>query len=136
MRWTRSLVGLATIPALLTACSDAASHHPGAVTLEVRHSAFHPGSLTVREGTAVRIVVHNVDPIDHELIVGDRAVQDRHERGVDPRHDGSVPGEVSVPAGSVVVTTYRFDRAGRLLYGCHLPGHWAYGMHGEIKVTS
>ena len=27
-----------------------------------------------------------------------------------------------------------FDRPGRLLYGCHLPGHWAYGMRGVIDV--
>ena len=24
---------------------------------------------------------------------------------------------------------------GQLLYGCHLPGHWAYGMHGEMTVA-
>jgi uncharacterized cupredoxin-like copper-binding protein len=106
------------------------------VTLEIRHSRFEPGSFSVPGGTTVRIVVHNADPIDHELIVGDQAVQDRHEHGLDDHHDGSVPGEVSVPAGAVVTTTYRVDRGARLLYGCHLPGHWAYGMHGRIDLTS
>jgi uncharacterized cupredoxin-like copper-binding protein len=82
----------------------------------------------------VRIVVRNNDPIDHELIVGDQAVQDGHEHGTDGSHDGSVPGQVSVPAGATVTTTYRFDRPGRLLYGCHVPGHWAYGMRGTVEV--
>ena len=41
-----------------------------------------------------------------------------------------------MPAGAVVTTTYRFDGPGRLLYGCHLPGHWAYGMRGEIRVVA
>jgi uncharacterized cupredoxin-like copper-binding protein len=83
----------------------------------------------------VRIVVRNTDPIDHELIVGDQATQDRHERGVEAHHDGSVPGEVSVPAGAVVTTTYRFDQPGRFLYGCHLPGHWDYGMRGVVIAS-
>ena len=31
--------------------------------------------------------------------------------------------------------TYTFARAGGTLqFGCHLPGHWAYGMKGEIRV--
>jgi uncharacterized cupredoxin-like copper-binding protein len=122
--------------ALLVACVPGPSHAADPVNLEIRHSRFDPASLTVRAGTTVRIVVHNTDPIDHELIVGDASTQDTHERGLDTRHDGSVPGQVSVPAGAVVTTTYRFGRPGRLLYGCHLPGHWAYGMHGLIEVAS
>jgi uncharacterized cupredoxin-like copper-binding protein len=119
----------------LTACSSGASAAPDAVRIEIRHSRFVPDSFSAASGTAVRIAVHNTDPIDHEFIVGDQATQDRHERGVDERHDGSVPGEISVAAGAVVVTTYRYDHSGQLLYGCHLPGHWAYGMRGTIAVS-
>ncbi len=104
------------------------------VMLDVRYSKFSESNLTVRRGTTVRFVVNNADPIPHELIVGDQAVQDRHERGDEPHH-GSVPGEVSVPAGQERVTTYTFSRPGTLLFGCHLPGHYAYGMRGEIRVV-
>ena len=45
-----------------------------------------------------------------------------------------MPGEISVPAGAVVTTTYHLGPPGQLLYGCHLPGHWAYGMRGVIRV--
>jgi len=104
--------------------------------VEIHHSRFLPASLSLPEGQTVRFVVHNTDPIDHEFIVGDQATQDRHEHGVDDHHDGSVPGEISVPAGAVVTTTYHLGPPGELLYGCHLPGHWAYGMRGVIRVSS
>ena len=104
------------------------------VTLTVRHSRFSPGEVRVRPGETVRFVVRNTDPIPHELIVGDQPVQDAHEAGTEPHH-GERPGEVSVAPGATATTTYRFGRAGTpLLFGCHLPGHWAYGMRGTIRV--
>jgi uncharacterized cupredoxin-like copper-binding protein len=131
------LIGLAGAFAVGQACggpSHAADTEP--IRVEIHHSRFGPDTLSVRAGQTARIVVHNADPIDHELIVGDQATQDRHEHGVEDDHNGSVPGEVSVPAGAVVETTYHFDRPGQLLYGCHIPGHWAYGMRGVIRVSA
>lgn len=78
-------------------------------------------------------VIENTDPIDHEFIVGDQQVQDRHEKGTEPHH-GTRPGEVSIPAGETRSTTYVFDEPGRLLVGCHLPTHYDYGMRGDIVV--
>ena len=69
----------------------------------------------------------------HELILGDEAVQRRHEAGTEAWH-GDVPGEVSVPAGQTRATTYAFTVPGRLTYACHLPGHYAYGMAGTVRV--
>ena len=103
------------------------------VTLDVHHSRFSLEELHVRPGETVRFVLRNTDPIPHELIVGDQHVQDVHEAGSEAHH-GERPGEVSVAPGATAVTTYRFDRPGRLLFGCHLPGHWAYGMRGTIDV--
>jgi uncharacterized cupredoxin-like copper-binding protein len=104
------------------------------VELTVHHSQFSVGELKARPGETIRFVVRNTDPIPHELIVGEQAVQDRHETGTESHH-GERPGEVSVPAGSTAVTTYRFGPTGApVLFGCHLPGHWAYGMHGTIQV--
>lgn len=103
------------------------------VELVVRHSRFSLDELQVRPGETVRFVIRNTDPIPHELIVGDQSVQDRHEVGTGA-HDGDRPGEVSVAPNATAVTTYRFGAAGRLLFGCHLPGHWAYGMKGTISV--
>ena len=105
------------------------------VELTARFSRFEPADLIVAAGTVVRFVVRNDDPIDHELIVGDDAVHKRHEDGTEPHH-GDKPGEVSVPARTTAETTYRFDRPGTVLFACHLPGHFAYGMQGVVRVSS
>ena len=108
---------------------------PGVVTVTVgiEHSHFSVDRLQVRPGTLVRFVVHNHDPIGHELIVGDAAVHARHEDGREATHP-PVPGEVSVRPGETAVTSYLFDDPGRMLYACHLPGHFAYGMKGWVTV--
>lgn len=103
------------------------------IALTIRHSRFVPGEIRVPVGTKVRFVIDNTDPIDHELIVGDQAVQDKHEKGTEAHHR-TVPGEVSIAAGERASTTYVFDQPGTLLMGCHLPGHWSYGMQGTISV--
>jgi uncharacterized cupredoxin-like copper-binding protein len=112
---------------------DATAGGPETVELVIHHSRFSAEHLQVPLGRAVRFVVRNEDPIDHELIVGDQAVQDRHERGNEAHH-GEVPGEVSVPAGTTAATTYVFARPGPVLFGCHIPGHYAYGMRGDVVV--
>jgi len=104
-----------------------------AVALTIHHSRFSRTHVPVGGGL-VRFVVRNTDPIDHELIIGDQAVQDRHERGTEPRHPPR-PGEVSIAAGTTAATVYVFAPSGSVLFGCHLPGHWAYGMHGEMTVA-
>ena len=132
----RGLAALAVVAALAAgACTATSQAATDVVNVEIHHSRFIPATLTVPKGQTVHFVVHNTDPIDHEFIVGDQATQDRHERGTDDHHDGSVAGEISVPAQSTVETTYHFGPPGQILYGCHLPGHWAYGMRGVIRVT-
>jgi uncharacterized cupredoxin-like copper-binding protein len=102
------------------------------VALTMKHSRFVPEVVDVRPGAAVRIVVHNLDPIDHELIVGDDNVQEAHERGTEAHH-GDRPGEVSVPAGATAVTELTVGRDD-VPFGCHLPGHWDYGMRGVLRT--
>lgn len=105
------------------------------VTITIRHSRFIPAHFTVRRGTIVRFIITNTDPISHEFILGDEAVQRRHETGTEPEH-GHVPGEVTVPPGTTAETTYTFDRSGLLLIGCHAPGHYAYGMRGWVRIVN
>ncbi len=117
---------------VLSGCSPRVSERT--VELTVHHSKFSLEELRVRPGETVRFVLRNTDPIPHELIVGDQWVQDVHEAGTESHH-ADRPGEVSVAPGATAVTTYRFGSSGgRLLFGCHLPGHWAYGMKGTITV--
>jgi len=106
------------------------------VTLTVRHSHFSPEHLVVRSGTLVRFVIRNDDPIGHEFIIGDDGVHRRHEAGTEPVHPPR-PGEVSIPAGATAETTFRFagtTGSGSVVYACHLPGHFRYGMSGTVDV--
>lgn len=119
-----TLIGWSSLPV---------SAQPVTVEVALRHSSFEPAVLTVHVGTTVRFVVHNLDPIDHEFLLGDRATQDAHEQGTEAHH-GARPGEISVGALRTASTTYRFDEPGIVLIGCHLPGHWDHGMRGRVVV--
>jgi uncharacterized cupredoxin-like copper-binding protein len=109
---------------------------PGTATvhLTIRHSHFSPDRIEVRPGTTVRFVVDNADPIGHELIIGDADVHLRHENGTEPTH-APRPGEVSIPGLTTAETTFTFGDLGSVLFACHLPGHFAYGMSGTVEVS-
>jgi uncharacterized cupredoxin-like copper-binding protein len=110
---------------------------PGLVTIELstRYSRFSTEEIVVYQGTLVRFVVTNEDPIHHEFIVGPEEVHAAHENGHDLTHP-PVPGEVSVDPGETGLTTYLFDQPGSLRYACHFPGHLAYGMQGTVRVLA
>ena len=140
-RCAAGLLGLALLVAVpLPACSSAGgAAAPRTVAVTIHYSHFSPARLSVAAGETVRFTITNTDPIDHEFILGDQAVQDREEAGTDLIHDGSVPGMISAPAGRTVSTVVSFaehppERS--LVYACHLPGHYAYGMRGALTISS
>jgi len=124
-------LGLAGIAAAWTHASGPA---PVTATIGIRHSHYDRAQITVPAGVAVTVVLSNDDPIDHEWIVGDAAVHERHRAGSEAIHASS-PTEVTIPAGASRVTTITFDTPGTYLYICHLPGHEVYGMVGTVVVT-
>jgi uncharacterized cupredoxin-like copper-binding protein len=120
--------------AVSSGCAPASGSPARVVEIRIHHSRFELPALEVEAGTTVEFVLRNADPIDHEFIVGNQQVQAVHERGAEAHHPPR-PGEVSIPAGSTRTTTYTFDDPGTLIFGCHLPGHYAYGMRGQILVA-
>jgi uncharacterized cupredoxin-like copper-binding protein len=110
---------------------------PGDVTVEIdiHHSRFQPDRLEVVAGTRVRFLVVNDDPIHHELITGGPEVHLRHANGTEAEHP-SIPGEVTVGPNAMAITTFTFDEVGIFEFACHLPGHYEYGMRGEVKVVT
>ena len=129
--------GAAALVAVWSAGSRAGDGGARTVVVTMRHSRFEPSVVRVEPGERVRFVLRNTDPIDHEFILGDDAVQRRHEQGRERQHHGDVPGERSVAAGQEAATTYAFPVTldGQALeFACHLPGHYAYGMHGTARV--
>lgn len=142
-RWIAVIVALATLgPMSIGMAIDSADANrvapigPGLVDVELdmRYSRFSTSKLTVYQGTLVRFVVTNSDPINHEFVVGGPSVHAAHAKGHDLRHP-PVPGEVSVSPRGRGLTTYRFDAIGTVKYACHLPGHAGYGMTGEVEVV-
>jgi uncharacterized cupredoxin-like copper-binding protein len=90
-------------------------------------------AIVVRQGTVVRFVVRNGDPIAPELVVGDADVHARHATGTEAVHP-PVPGEVSVGPNEDGCTFYEVDEAGTFTFACHLPRHVDHGMVGEVVV--
>ena len=126
------MLGLSAV--LLAASRTPAPPEIRTVPIMIHFSRFDPDSLAAAPGETVRFVIRNSDPIDHEFILGDDSVQRIHERGTEAVHPPK-PGEVSVPPGTTVETTYTFGQPGPLTFACHLPGHLAYGMSGTVTVS-
>jgi uncharacterized cupredoxin-like copper-binding protein len=130
------VAGAALAGGLAWLVAPGGSGGPAAVNIRAFHSRFEPDRVTVKPGSTVRFVIHNADPIDHEFIIGPPETHDIHERGEPHFHTGAVPGEVTVPAGATVETTWTFGPSGSpdVVYGCHLAGHFPYGMHGKALI--
>jgi uncharacterized cupredoxin-like copper-binding protein len=135
VRVLRILVPLA-FAGLAASCAPAGAHgagEPRTIEISMHFSAFDPDEIRVEPGETVRFVLTNTDPIDHEFILGDARVQRIHEDGTEMEH-GAKPGEITIHAGTTAETTYTFPDAGEVLFGCHSPGHYAYGMRGVVVV--
>jgi uncharacterized cupredoxin-like copper-binding protein len=138
----RRRVGLSSLAALLVgltvlaaggAALAAGRADPRQVEITIHYSHYEPAAFRVPVGRPVQIVLHNSDPIDHEWIVGDAALHQRHRTGIEPFH-ASRPTEVTIPALSTITTVVTFGVPGTLQYICHLPGHEAYGMVGVVTI--
>lgn len=100
---------------------------------------FEPDRVEVAAGETVRFVVTNAGSAPHEFVVGDETVQMQHEgQMTDGMDHGAMADELpalSLDPGETVEATVTFEEPGELLYGCHVPGHYAGGMVGTIVVS-
>jgi uncharacterized cupredoxin-like copper-binding protein len=117
----------------LAVASAACAPLPTTVEVTLKHSRFTPAEIDVPSGVPVTFVIRNLDPIDHEWIIGAPDLHARHRTGTEPVHDEK-PTEVSVPALETRTTTVTFDRPVVLAVICHLPRHESYGMVGSLRV--
>ena len=134
MRAAKIVVGFALATSAVAWTATRSGDEVRTVDVAIHYSSFWSARYAFAVGETVRFVVHNEDPIDHEFILGDRTVQIAHEHGTQAYHAPS-PGVMTVPAGQTRVTTYTFRAAGPLIIGCHLPGHYAYGMRAPVTVV-
>ena len=117
--------------------------HPGnaaevtqLIKIDARDIKFAPSSIAIRAGETVQFQITNRGKLEHEFVLGDAAQQAEHDKEM-----ATVPGMamqhingVSVAPGKTESFIWSFTKAGHLQYGCHVPGHYAAGMVGELTV--
>jgi uncharacterized cupredoxin-like copper-binding protein len=126
----RAGAALLLATALLPACTSS----PRTITIDMRFSHYLPAAIAVHPGETIRFRLVNEDPITHEFIIGTAAQQDAHERARDENHNGK-PGQATLKPGETRVISYTFGAAGSLIFACHRPGHYAYGMRGTVRIA-
>ena len=124
---------------------------PREVNVVLKDWVFLPDPVDVVPGETVLLHVINGGLEVHELVIGDQAVQDAWEVA-EAAHADPPPGPT--PAVSVapdlagirvvVASGQRIDLSwtvpdatatGRLILGCHIPGHWAKGMRAAVRIA-
>jgi uncharacterized cupredoxin-like copper-binding protein len=125
---------------------------PREVNIVMKDWQFLPDPVDVVPGETVLLHVVNGGLEIHEAVIGDPAVQDAWE--------AAEAGAANPPPGPTPIVTVAPDDAGirivvasgqrvdlawtvpadpatvrTLLLGCHIPGHWAKGMHSAITVA-
>lgn len=100
-------------------------------------NTYDPPEIGVSAGETVAFEVINEGNLVHELLIGDEEEQLRYaeqmEHGGHEGHGSSVPGVVVEPGQRKTFTYVIPPNKGRLYFGCHEPGHYEAGMHGELK---
>lgn len=101
---------------------------------------FMPRSITVEAGETVVLRFHNDGSMAHDAYLGDDAAQAEHEAemmsdmGTDMGHYGDEDA-ATVEPGETGTITHTFQEGGRLVIGCHQPGHYAAGMRMAVRVS-
>jgi uncharacterized cupredoxin-like copper-binding protein len=122
---------------------------PRDVNLIARDYVFVPATLDVVPGETVVLHVINGGLTVHEAVIGDTSVQDAWEaaeaEAADPPPGPtplvSVAPDVSgirvvVASGQRVDVTWTVPAdTTPLVVGCHIPGHWAEGMHIPVRFV-
>lgn len=119
---------------------------PRVVTIIMRDYRFDPTPLYLYPNETVQLNVVNAGMVDHELVLGDAAVQSAwalaDARATPPAPFATAP-PASAPAdtgglrvllasGGATSVTYVVPEGGDLLLICHLPDHAERGMVGQV----
>ncbi|MEO8292107.1 MAG: plastocyanin/azurin family copper-binding protein [Actinomycetota bacterium] len=98
---------------------------------------FDPAAIDVEVGETVTFEVTNAGRTVHEFVLGDAAMQDQHEGAMGDAAGSMMADEVnavSLSPSEKKSLTWTFTEPGTVLYGCHVDGHYAGGMVGQIRV--
>jgi uncharacterized cupredoxin-like copper-binding protein len=121
---------------------------PRDVTVIMRDYRFDPTPVVLVPGETVRLTVLNGGLVEHELTLGDEAVQAawaRADAAATPPAPFATPPPARVPpgtgglrllvgSGQQVTVTYTVPQEDALALVCHLPGHVERGMVGGVEL--
>lgn len=99
---------------------------------------FEPASVEVQVGETITFEVVNAGQIAHDFTLGDEAAQDAHDAEMAEGMAGmghEEPNSMVLDPGETGQLTWHFSAPGSILYGCHIPGHYAAGMVGTITIA-
>ncbi len=144
------LVALAMAVLVLGACGGDGGDEVGtpgdaaraARTVEVRAldtRKYEPTEIRVQPGETVTIRVTNTGTSLHEFYLGSEKQHEDHEREMAAMGDAEMKmadeaNRIFMEAGETKQVTWTFPESGTVIYGCHMPGHFAQGMRGNVTV--
>ena len=99
---------------------------------------FEPASVEVKVGETVTFKVLNEGQLQHDFTLGDAETQDEHDAEMAAGMSGmghDKPNVLTVDPGAEGELTWHFTAPGTILYGCHVPGHYAAGMAGNLIIA-
>jgi len=128
-------------------------------TIEIKmvDSAYAPKKISVKEGETVRFIVRNEGELVHEFNIGTTAMHRAHqdemmkmmESGAleadmigqkmknmglgaanSMTHDD--PNSILLAPGKTGEVVWTFAKTSNIEFACNVPGHYEYGMRGEI----
>jgi uncharacterized cupredoxin-like copper-binding protein len=122
---------------------------PRDVNVIMRDYHFDPTPLYLFPGETIRLNVFNGGMVEHELVLGDAAVQaawTAADAAATPPADFATAPPASVdpnvgglrivlPSGGQQTVIYRVPVTGELDLQCHLPGHLERGMAAQVVLT-
>jgi len=118
--------------------TNGATTAPGAarvVDVMMSDNKYDVPQISVKRGETIKFVFHNQGKLVHEAVIGDATLQNAHEHQMGGMSMSDSANAISVDAGKTGELTYTFNIAGRLLIGCHQPGHYAAGMKLDVIVA-
>lgn len=102
---------------------------------------FDPASVSVKRGETVTFRVTNTADEMHEFVLGDEKTQEDHDEEMagmpmESMKMADISNRITMEPGETKEITWKFpDKETTVLYGCHMPGHYAAGMKGTITVA-
>ncbi|HUP83875.1 MAG TPA: hypothetical protein VM284_06780 [Candidatus Limnocylindria bacterium] len=122
---------------------------PRVVTIIMRDYRFDPTPLYLYRNETVRINVVNAGMVEHELVLGDAAVQSAWasaDAAATPPAPFTTAPPASAPAdtgglrvlvlsGASTSVGFTVPEGGELLLLCNIPGHEQRGMVGEVVLN-